>query len=129
MIESYTIIGGVAVESAGAGTGAVTTTLPSAIVGRVIGVGVVYQATPPATTDVTVRTANKNGTLPDVTILSVANANTDIFVQGPFVLGDDVNGADITGVYANLVIADQVEVVVGGANAGDSVDVTLVVER
>lgn len=126
---SHTIIGGPAVESAGAGTGEVTTTSMSVIIGRVSGIGVVYQGSPPATTDVTIRTANKNLGLPDVTLLTLTDANTDVFVQGPFVLGDDTAGADITGVYTGITIADQVEVVVGGANAGDSVDVILVVEQ
>lgn len=127
MIETYTIVGDACVGSAGSAT--VTTTSAEVIIGRVIGIGVVYRNSAAATTDVTVRTANKNLGLPDVTLLSLADATADVFVQGPFALGDDINGADITGVYTAFTIADQVEVVMAQADAGDSVDVILVVER
>lgn len=126
MIETYTIIGDPTTGGAGASTS--TTLLAQMIIGRVVGIGVVYIGTPPATTDVTIRTANKNHALPDVTLLTLTSVNTDVWRQ-PFVLKDDAVGADIAGQYVEPVIADQVEVLVAQADDGDSVNVILVVER
>lgn len=124
-MKPYLIVGDAAVGSAGAAT--VTTTSKGVISGRVAAVGVVYRGSAPSTTDVTIRTANKNGSLPDVTILTLTSANTSVWVH-PFVLADDAAGADITGVYTAVVIHDQVEVVVAEADSGSSVDVTLLME-
>ena len=126
MIETYTIIGDP--TTGGAGVSASTTIDPKMIIGRVLGIGVVYIGSPPGTTDVTIRTANKNHALPDVTLLTLTSVATDVWRQ-PFVLKDDTAGADIAGQYVEPVIADQVEVVVAQANDGDSVNVILVVDR
>ena len=127
MIEGYTIIG--TATSGGAGTSTSTTVYPSMISGRIIAVGVVFRDSPPgATTDVTVRTAGVNSGLPKVTLYSKTDSATNVWVQ-PHALIDDINGADIAANYTPVVIHDQVEVVVTGANDGDSVDVVLMVER
>lgn len=130
-IEEVWITGDAAVG--GDGAAGVTTKTKQVVVGRILAVGVVYLDSPPASTDVTVRTANQNRSLPDVSILTLTNASTTVWKQ-PRRQVEDLTGAGVTydgtnEVYEPVVIADQVEVVVAEANAGDSVDVCLVVER
>lgn len=127
MIETYFIEGAVAAGANGSAT--VTTTSKQAIVGRVLAVGVNFRGTtPPATTDVTVRTANLNQGLPKVSLLALVNATADVWRQ-VYVLVDDVAGTDIAATYTQVVIADQVEVLLAEADAGTISDVVLVVER
>lgn len=127
MIQPYFIEG--TVTAGGAGVSTSTTIYRGVITGRVVGIGVVYRGSPPAgTTDLTVRTAGLNNGLPKVTLFATTDSATDVWRQ-PFVLKDDIAGADIAANYTEVVIHDQVEVLLAQANDGDSVDVTLLVER
>lgn len=88
------------------------------VAGRVLAVHLDY-TTQPATADVTVATVS-----PAVTVLTVANANTDAWFY-PRQLMDGTNGADLTGVYEAIAVADHINVSVAQGNAG-SVVATLI---
>lgn len=111
---------GTAAGSAGSATANATSTVP--FCGRVVGIAVVYNDSPPSTTDVTVATAGTNA--PVVTLLTLTNANTN-YSQPLAHQGYDAAGAAITGVYAGPVIADFVKITIAQADAGDSVSVYL----
>lgn len=109
-------------------------TSDNAIRGRINAVRVQYLDTPPQeTTIVTIATSGTDSGLPgSVTILTLTNANTD----GWFYPRHQVHGSDGAGLaYADegepvaesLMIADRVKVTIAGANAGDSVNVWLIV--
>lgn len=121
---------GAAVGSAGAATANTDSTV--GITGRVVAVGVTYLDSPPAgSTDITVATKGVNG--PAQTLLTISNAATNGWFY-PRVATVSPQGAAM--LYASggaavgdcLAISDRVNVLIAGANAGDSVDVWLLVE-
>lgn len=121
---------GVAVGNNGSATANADTGV--IISGRVIAVGVVYLDSPPAgTTDVVVATKGTNG--PAQTLLSLANAATDGWWY-PRVGAHSTAGAAMlyaaggTAVGEPLAVHDLVNVSIAQANAGDSVDVWLLME-
>ena len=112
------------------GTGAATNNNTSGhvVVGEICSIGVTYNGSPPASTDLVIATAGNNG--PALTLLTLTNANSD----GWFHIRhktDDESGADITydgtnEVYEKVCVADNIKVTVSQANNDDSVDVVVV---
>jgi hypothetical protein len=100
--------------------------------GRIVAVGLSYLETPPAgTTDVVVATKGTNG--PAQTILAISNAATDGWFY-PRVGTTSTSGAAMlyaaggTAVGEPPAINDVVNVKIDGANAGDGVNVWLLME-
>lgn len=115
---------GDAAGSAGSATNNTDTT--AVVSGRVLALYVRYNDSPPAgTTDVTVATAGTQH--PAVTILTLTDAATDGWFY-PRAVAQDTAGADVTfdgtnELYTEIPICDYVNVKIDEANAGDSVDV------
>lgn len=121
---------GVAAGNNGAATANADTGV--VISGRVVAIGVAYLDSPPAaSTDVVVATKGANG--PAQTLLTLTNAATDGWFY-PRV--GTVSTAGAAMLYAGggaavgdfLAIHDVVNVKIDGANAGDSVNVWLLME-
>lgn len=95
--------------------------------GRMCGVCVRYNDSPPATTDVVIKT--KGTAAPSITFLTLTNKNTDGWFF-PRVIPDDLLGVDL----AALAIAepipfdDVVNIAIAQANDGDSIDIWLLVD-
>lgn len=116
---------GVAVGNNGVATK--NTDTPVAIHGRVTGVYVRYNDSPPAgTTDIAITTKGTNA--PAKTILAVADAATDKWFYPRVPVQVNTTGADIADTYDWLLIDDIVNVKIDQANAGDSIDVWLELE-
>ena len=112
------------------GTGVSTNNNTSShvVVGQICSIGVPYNGSPPASTDVVIATAGNNG--PALTILTLTNANSDGWFHVRHKV-DDESGADITydgsnEVYEKVCVADNIKVTVSQANDDDSVDVIVV---
>jgi len=117
---------GVAVGGNGAATANTSTANP--IRGRVLGVYVRYNDTPPAgTTDAIIATAGNAA--PALTILTLTDSATDKWVF-PRLTPQGNTGANLAAltVLEPAPIADNVNVKIDGANAGDSIDVWLLME-
>jgi hypothetical protein len=120
---------GVAVGSNGSATA--NSTAPQVLTGKVLAAYIRYNDSPPAgTTTATIATANS--TYPAQTVLSVVNAATSKWFF-PRVAASDNAGAAITydgtrPIYEAQPIHDNVKITISGANAGDSIDVWLMVE-
>ena len=114
--------------SGGSGASTSNNTSSHVVVGQICSIGVTYNGSAPASTDVVIATAGNNG--PALTLLTLTNANSD----GWFHLRhkvDDESGADITydgsnEVYEKVCVADNIKVTVSQANDDDSVDVVVV---
>lgn len=124
------IYSGAAVGNNGAATANADTN--NMVAGRVIAVGVTYLDSPPAgTTDVVVATTGANG--PAQTILSIANAATNGWWY-PRAATHSTAGAALlyaaggAAVGDYLAISDVVNVKIDQANAGDGVNVWLLLE-
>lgn len=121
---------GVAAGSNGSATN--NTTTAQVITGRVLGVYVRYNDSPPAgTTTATIATANS--TYPAQTILSIVNAATSGWFFPRVALHSNA-GAAVTydgtrPIYDAQPVSDNLKVTISGANAGDSIDVWLMVEN
>lgn len=129
MIVDYTFDTG----GATGGAGVATATSPSKMVrGKILAVGVTYLLTPPATTNIILRTRGEHG--PAQTVLSIPNANTNAWFY-PRVSQQD--NAGVAKLYAaageevatEYVVADNVELNVAQANDDDSVTVVLLVDE
>lgn len=121
---------GAAVGGAGVATANSSTLFE--VEGCLIAVGIKYLDSPPAaTTDVVIATVGDNG--PGQTLLSITNAATDGWFY-PRVETVSTSGAallyaaDGTAVTDRLVVADRINVKIDQANAGDSVNVWLLME-
>lgn len=104
--------------AAGSATGTANSQEP--VNGRLLAVNVDY-TTQPATCDVTIKALS-----PDLTFLTLTNANTDAWFY-PRVVIDDTAGADAAGNYDAVPIHGYVNVAVAGGDPG-SVEVVLLVE-
>jgi hypothetical protein len=112
--------------------GEATANTDSAVVvsGRVVGVSVRYNDSPPAaTTDVVIKTKGTAPRIPTITLLTLTDSATDVFKM-PRAITHGTTGS----VLASLAVAepypidDFVNVKIDDANAGDSVDVWLLLE-
>lgn len=99
---------------------------PIRVKGLVVAVDVVYNDTPPNTTDVTIKTKGTAPAEPSFNVLVLSNQATNVR-KYPLVQNCDVNGADIAGQYAEPMIDDYLNIAIAQANAGDSVSVWLLV--
>lgn len=119
---------GAAAGSAGSATANATST--NVILGRVLAVYVKYNDSPPAaTTDVTIATAGGTGSAPANTILTITNAATNAWFYPRHTVHDEAAAAitydGTREVHEAPPIHDTVKVTIAGANAGDNVDVWL----
>lgn len=124
--SSVSINSGATAGGAGASTN--NNTSSHVVVGQICSIGVTYNGSPPASTDVVIATAGKNG--PALTILTLTNANSDGWFHPRHAI-DSNAGADITYdgtrvVHDKVTVADYLKVTVAQANDGDSVDVVIV---
>ena len=127
------LVGPLSSGAAVGGAGVATANLTSSIVvrGQVLSVYVAYLLTPPSTTDVTIATAGVSA-LPAATILSLANANTNI-VKYPRVGAHKTDGTNATYDGTNQIfepqyVHDKVKVTIAQSNADDYVEVYLVIK-
>ena len=114
--------------SGGSGASTSNNTSSHVVVGQICSIGVTYNGSPPASTDVVIATAGNNG--PALTLLTLTNANSDGWFHIRHKV-DDESGADITydgsnEVYEKVCVADNIKVTVSQANDEDSVDVVIV---
>ena len=112
----------------GAGVALSNADIPVLLVGRVVGVYVKYNDSPPAaTTDITIATKGTNA--PAVTILAIANAATNgWFYPRPQV--HTIAGALISAQYEmGVPIADIVNIKIDQANVNDNIDVWFLLEN
>ncbi len=114
--------------SGGSGSSTANNTSSHVVVGQICSIGVTYNGSPPASTDVVIATAGNNG--PALTLLTLTNANSDGWFHVRHKV-DDESGADITydgsnEVYEKVCVADNIKVTVSQANDDDSVDVVVV---
>ena len=112
----------------GAGVSTNNNTSGHVVVGQICSIGVTYNGSPPASTDLVIATAGNNG--PALTILTLTNANSNGWFH-PRHIVDDNAGDDITYdgtrvVYDKVCIADNIKITVSQANDDDSVDVVVV---
>ena len=124
--SSVSISSGATTGGSGASTN--NNTSSHVVVGQICSIGVTYNGSPPASTDLVVATAGNNG--PALTILTLTNANSDGWFHVRHKI-DDESGADITydgtnEVYDKVCVADNIKVTVSQANDDDSVDVIVV---
>ena len=114
--------------SGGSGSSTANNTSSHVVVGQICSIGVTYNGSPPASTDVVVATAGNNG--PALTILTLTNANSDGWFHPRHVVdnnaGADIEYADGYSVYDKVCVADNIKVTVSQANDDDSVDVVVV---
>jgi hypothetical protein len=111
------------------GEATASTTSAQIVTGRVLGLYVKYNDSPPAgTTDVVIETAGV--THPAVTIVTLTNQATSKWVY-PRVTPQGVTGVDLAAltVLEPAPIADKIKVTIDDANANDNVDVWLLVEN
>ena len=114
--------------SGGTGAGTANNTSGHVVVGQICSIGVTYNGSPPASTDLVVATAGNNG--PALTLLTLTNANSDGWCHVRHKV-DDESGADITydgsnEVYEKVCVADNIKVTVSQTNDDDSVDVIVI---
>jgi len=113
------------------GNGAATANATSnqVVTGRVLGVYVRYNDSPPAaTTDVTIATAG--GTAPAQTILTLTDTAASKWLY-PRITPQGTTGADLAAltVLEPIPVHDKIKVTIAQANAADNVDVWLLVEN
>ena len=109
---------GAAVGSAGAATANADSDIR--LTGRVIGIYVQYDDSPPATTDVIIKTVGTSPAPPTYNFLSLTNANTD----GWFYPQEQIHtttGTPVAAEYTPLLVDDYLNASIAQANAGDSV--------
>lgn len=119
---------GIAAGDAGSATA--NTDYSTRISGTVKAVYIDYKGTtPPASTDVTVRTKGTNPSVPSLTILKAENINTDGWFFPRAQVHLNSTGAAISNVYNDgMPINDSLNILIEGANADNNADVWLLVE-
>lgn len=123
------MVGPINSGSAAGVAGSATSNGNSSIIlsGSVKGIYVKHNDSPPATIDVTVRTVGTDPSAPSYNLLAKVSSNTDgwFYPQAP---ATDVAGVAISGEYVSQVVSDYVNVLIAQADAGDSVDVWIMLE-
>jgi len=119
---------GVAAGSAGSATA--NTDYSTKVSGIVKAVYIDYKGTsPPATTDVTIRTKGTNPAAPSQTILKAENINTDGWFYPRAQVHLNTTGAAISAVYNDgMPINDSLNILIAQADPDNNVDVWLMVE-
>lgn len=102
---------------------------PQRLTGRVVGIYVKYNDSPPAgTTDVVIKTKGTSPAAPSYNLLSLTDQATDGW-RYPQAQIHTVAGVAIDGEYTPLLVDDYINVKIDQANAGDNVDVWLMLEK
>jgi hypothetical protein len=119
---------GVAVGNAGSATANMDHS--TKVSGIVKAVYIDYKGTsPPATTDVTIRTKGTSPSAPSLTILKAENINTDGWFFPRAQVQLNTTGAAISAVYnEGMPINDSLNILIAGADADNNADVWLIVE-
>lgn len=117
---------GAAVGADGSATANADSSL--AISGRLEAVYVKYNGAKPNTTDVTIKTRGTSPEPPTRNLLVLTNAVTDGWFY-PRILLQDTAGANLTAVYDLIPLSDYINVKIDQGNAGDSVDVWLLLRE
>ena len=131
-MKVITINSGTAAGADGSATANSTTNNP--VFGEIYGVYVKYNDSPPGTTDVTIATdGTTSGAHPAATILSLTDANTNGWFYPRIGVQTTAGAAMLfaaggTAVPGKIPTADFIKVTIAQANAGDSVDVWLLVD-
>lgn len=119
-------------EASGADGSATANNSSLPLRGKVHAVYVKYNDVPPATTDVTVATGGVSPRVPAMTLLTLANANSDVLkYPRAQVHGTDGTALTMDGTRIltdKIGIDDTVKVTIAQANANDNVDVWLCLE-
>lgn len=95
--------------------------------GRVIGIYIQYNDAPPNTTDVTIRTVGTSPAAPTYNLLVRSNSATGGWFF-PMLQACDAAAGAIAGVFTNPVVHDYLNILIAGADAGDSVEVWVELE-
>ena len=112
----------------GDGVATANTDSPIRLAGKVIGIYVKYNGSPPAgTTDVTIKAKGTSPAPPTYNLLVLTDGATDGW-RYPQALIHTTAGAEIAGEYTSLLIDDFINVTIAQANAADNVDVWLLLE-
>ena len=124
--QSVSISSGATDGGSGASTN--NNTSSHVVVGQICSIGVTYNGSPPASTDLVIATAGNNG--PALTILTLTNANSDGWFHPRHVVdnnaGADIEYADGYSVYDKVCISDYVKVTIAQANSPDTAEVVIV---
>ena len=130
MIRSYRLSSGS--TTGGSGSSGATAITNSEIVGSVLAVGVIYNGSAPASTDVTGATEAAVGS-PSITLVGLTNANSDVWVYPAAALTTSaaavVTYDGTNEIYVGQPIAGEVTLTVAQANDDDSVDICLIVDE
>ena len=114
---------GAAAGSAGSATANADSSIR--LIGRVVGIYVKYNDSPPAaTTDVTIKAIGTSPAPPTYNLLVLTNAATDGWFY-PRVQVCDTAGSAIANEYTPLVLHDYINLAIAQANAADNVDIWL----
>ncbi|MEM6280587.1 MAG: hypothetical protein AAF787_00220 [Chloroflexota bacterium] len=109
--------------SDGSATGTGSSSYP--VSGRVVGVHLDYSASQAATTDVTITAID-----PDLPVLVVANNTTDGWYFPVTTANLNTDGSEVSGeVVRGVPVDGYLAVSVAGGNDGETVTVTILVER
>ena len=112
----------------GAGVSTNNNTSSHVVPGQICSIGVTYNGSPPASTDLVIATAGNNG--PALTILTLTNANSNGWFHPRHVVdnnaGADIEYADGYSVHDKVCVADNIKITVSQANDDDSVDVVVI---
>jgi hypothetical protein len=112
----------------GAGVSTANASSPVRLVGRVQGIYVKYNGSPPAgTTDVTVKTVGASPAAPSYNLLVLADAATDGWFY-PRVQVHTTAGAAIAAEYTPLLVYDYVNVTIAQADDADSADIWILLD-
>jgi hypothetical protein len=106
------------------GEATATTDTSIRISGWVVAIYVKYNDSPPATTDITIKAKGTAPAAPSYNLLAVADAATSGWFY-PRAQVHDTTGVAITGEYTPLLVDDILNVLIDQADAGDSIDVWL----
>jgi hypothetical protein len=113
--------------SGGAGVATANASTTHLLSGLVMAVYIKYNDSPPATTDIVVKTVGTSPAAPTRTILSLTDAATDGWFQ-PRVNVHNQNGAAQSLVWDYIPMHDVVNVAIAQANDADNIDVWLMLE-
>jgi len=118
---------GEAAGADGSATNNENTTQP--VVGKLLGVYLKYNDSPPAgTTDIVLKTKGTSPSPPSETLLSIANAATDGWFYPRTQVNLNSDGSAIANEYDIMPIHDILNFAITGANAGDYVEAWLMLE-
>lgn len=111
----------------GAGVATANADSPQRLHGKVVGIYVKYNDSPPAgTTDVVIKSKGTSPAPPTYNLLVLTDAATDGWFY-PQVQIHDTAGSAIAAEYTPQLIHDLINVSIAQANDGDSVDVWLLI--